>query len=105
MNFLRKFIPNLDEHLREMTNMLKKDNEVKWSEEAHKSFHVVKLSLTTAPVFISPDYNDEFIIFSFASDHTMAAILMQKRDKIELPIAFFSHDIKDAALMYNITVN
>lgn len=63
---------------------------------------MVKLSLTTAPVFIIPDYNDEFIIFSFASDHTMAAVLMQKRDKIKLPIEFFSHNIRDATLMCNI---
>lgn len=28
-NFLRRFIPNLAEHLKEMTNMLKKDSEVK----------------------------------------------------------------------------
>jgi len=102
MNFLRRFIPNLDEHLREMTNMLKNDNEVKWSEEAHKSFHAVKLSLTIAHVLINPDYSNDFIIFSFSSEHTMATVLMQKRDKTKLPIAFFSCNIKDAALKYNI---
>ena len=59
-----------------MTNMLKKDNEIKWSEEARKSFHAVNLALTTAPILISPDYTDDFIIFSFASKHTMATILM-----------------------------
>ena len=34
MNFLRRFVPNLAEHLREITNMLKKDSQVKWTEEA-----------------------------------------------------------------------
>lgn len=42
INFLRRFIPNLAEHFKEMTNMLKKDSEVKWSLEAKKSFHVEK---------------------------------------------------------------
>lgn len=102
MNFLRKFIPNLVEHLREMTNRLKKDNDAKWCEEACKSFHTVKLALITALVLISPDYSINFIIFSFASEHTMATILMQKKDKTKLPIAFFSRNIKDAALKYNI---
>jgi len=78
MNFLRIFIPNLAEHLREMTNMLNKDNEVKWSEEARKSFHAMKLALTTTPVLIILHYIDDFIRFSFASEHTMVAILMQK---------------------------
>lgn len=61
--------------------MLKKDNDMKWSEEAHKSFHAMKLALTTALVLISPDYIDDFIIFSFASKHIIVAVLMQKRDK------------------------
>ena len=70
MNFLRRFIPNLAEHLREMTNILKKDSTVKWSEEAIKSFNLVKFALSNAPVLISPDYTQDFIIFSFASEHT-----------------------------------
>ena len=36
INFLRRFIPNLAEHLNEMTNMLNKESEVKWSLEAKK---------------------------------------------------------------------
>lgn len=31
MNFLRHFVPNLAEHLREIKNMLKKDSQVKWT--------------------------------------------------------------------------
>ena len=32
----------------------------------------------------------------------MAAVLMQKRDQHEKPIAFFSRTIRDVALKYNI---
>ena len=85
-----------------MTNMLKKDKTVKWSEEAINSFNLVKFDLSNAPFLISADYTQDFIIFSFGSEHTMAAILMQKRDHIENPIAFFSRTIRDAALQYNI---
>eukprot|EP00253_Pinus_taeda_P025957 PITA_25957 len=102
MNFLRRFVPNLAEHLREMTNMLKKENQVKWTEEAVKSFNLVKLALSSAPVLVSPDYTQDFILFSFASEHTMAAMLLQKRDDNERHIAFFSRAIRDAALKYNI---
>ena len=102
MNFLRRFVPNLAEHLREITNMLKKDSQVKWMEEAVKSFNLVKLALSSAPVLVSPDYTQDFILFSFASEHTMAAVLLQKRDDHERPIAFFNIAIRDAALKYNI---
>ena len=73
MNFLCRSIPNLAKHLHELTNMLKKDNTVKWTKDAMKPFNLIKLTLTTAPVLISPDYAHDFIIFSFASEHTMAA--------------------------------
>eukprot|EP00253_Pinus_taeda_P008821 PITA_08821 len=102
LNFLRRFIPNLAEHLREITNMLKKDNEVKWTEEAVKSFNLKKVVLSSAPTLISPDYTQDFILFSFASEHTLAAMLMQKRDGVERPIAFFSRIVRDGALNYNI---
>ncbi len=90
MNFLRCFVPNLAEHLREFTNMLKKDSQVKWTKEAVKSFNLVKLALSSAPVLICPDYTQDFILFSLASEHTMAAVLLQKRDDHERPIAFFN---------------
>ena len=102
MNFIRHFVPNLSEHLREITNMLKKDGQVKWTEEAVKSFNLVKLALSSTLVLISLEYTQDFILFSFASEHTMAAVLMQKRDDHERPIAFFSRAIRDAALKYNI---
>lgn len=82
--------------------MLKEDSVVKWIEEAIKYFNLVKLALSSTPILISSDYSQDFILFSFASDHTMAAVLMQKRDQLEKPIAFFSKMIRDAALKYNI---
>ena len=42
INFLRRFIPNLVELLRNITNMLKKEQGVKWTLEAKKSFELVK---------------------------------------------------------------
>ena len=80
----------------------KKDSTIKWSEEAIKSFNLVNFAFSNAPVLISPDYTTNFIIFSFSSEHTMVAVLMQKRDQIEKPIAFFSRTIRDATLRYNI---
>jgi len=90
INFLRRFIPNLVEHLREMNNLLKKDNEVRWLEDAKKSFNAIKFSLSCAPTLINHDYTLYFIIFSFASEHTLAIVLMRKKDqKNEQHIAFF----------------
>ena len=64
------------EHLRNMNNMLKKGVGVKWIVEAKTYFELVKLALTQAPVLISPDFSKYFLIFSFASKHTIAAGLL-----------------------------
>ena len=42
-------------------------------------------------------------MFSFASEHTIAAVLLQKNDQgYEHPIAFLSKPLRDATLNYNI---
>jgi hypothetical protein len=51
----------------------------------------------------SPDYTKEFLIFSCASEHTIAIVLLQKNEQgFEKPIAFFSKSLKDAELKYDI---
>jgi hypothetical protein len=61
--------------------MLKKGNEVKWTAEPRESFNQIKKALTEAPVLISPDYSKDFLIFSFASFDTVAAVLLQRNEE------------------------
>jgi len=56
--------------------MLKKDQEVKWTAEAKNSFEKIKMALTEAPVLVSPDFTKEFLTFSFASEDTLALVLL-----------------------------
>ncbi|MBO1694910.1 RNase H-like domain-containing protein, partial [Bacteroides uniformis] len=45
----------------------------------------------------------DFYIFSFASEHTIAAVILQKNPQgQEKPIAFFGKALRDAPLKYNI---
>jgi hypothetical protein len=82
--------------------MLKKDSEVKWKSEAKASFQCINKLIRETPVLASPDYTKEFLIFSFASEHTIAAVLLQKNKEIfERPIAFFSKRIRDVELKYD----
>jgi hypothetical protein len=101
--FLRRFIPNFAEIVKLITNMLKKNNEVKWTAEAKASFACIKKVISEAPVLESPDYLKDFLIFSFASEHTLAAVLLQKNEEgFKQPIAFFSKSLRDAELRYDI---
>ena len=78
INFLRRFIPNLAELCRNITNMLKNEQGVKWTLEAKKSFELIKQALTKTPILISLDFSKYFYIFSFASKHIIVVVLLQK---------------------------
>jgi len=56
-----------------------------------------------APTLISPDYSKEFHVFSFAFEDTIAAILLQQDEEgSEHPVAFFSKNLRDVELRYDI---
>jgi hypothetical protein len=74
VNFLRRFIPNMAEILKYITNMIKKGNEIKWTPEAKKSFEDIKVALTKAPILANPHFEKDFILFSFSSEHTIASV-------------------------------
>ena len=83
--------------------MLKKDSKVKWTIEAKQAFEEIKKSLTQTPFLTSPNFYKDFIIFSFASDHAIDVVLLQKDEQgCEKPIAFFSKALRDAPLKYQI---
>eukprot|EP00253_Pinus_taeda_P013835 PITA_13835 len=103
VNFVRRFIPNFAEVVKNITKMLKKGADFKWTTEAKESFEKIKKALTQAPVLISPDFTKEFLIFTFASVDTIAGVLLQKGNQgTEQPISFFSKTLANAELKYNI---
>ena len=54
-------------------------------------------------MLISPHCSRDFQIFSFASEHTVVGVLLQKNEQgFEQPIAFYSNILRDAALKYDI---
>ena len=88
MDFLRRFIPNLGEIIKYITNMLRKGNEIKWTPKARKYFEDIKVVFTKYPVLVNPNFAKYFILFSFSLEHTIAGVLLQKDDqKFEKNIA------------------
>ena len=77
VNFLRRFVTNFAEISRPISKMLKKGKEIKWDDEPSKAFQEIKKAIKNAPVLRTPDYAKPIQIFSFASFHTVAAVLLQ----------------------------
>ena len=83
--------------------MLKKGHEIKWTAEAKKYFKEIKQAISEAPVLVSLEFTKDFLIFSYASKHTIATVLLQKNNEnMEQPISFFSNMLRDGELKYDI---
>jgi hypothetical protein len=103
VNFLRRFIPNLAEIIKHITNILRKGSEIKWTPKARKYFEDIKVALTKAPMPASPNFAKYFILFSFASEHTIAGVLLQKYEQnFERPITYYNMTLRDSPLNYDI---
>ena len=63
ISFLHWFIPNFVETIKQITVMLKKYQEVKWTAEARNSFEKIKQALTEALVLVSPNFLKDFLTF------------------------------------------
>jgi hypothetical protein len=63
VTFLRRFILNLAEIIKHITNMLKKGNEIKWIPKARTSFEDIKVALTKALILANPNFEKYFILF------------------------------------------
>ena len=83
--------------------MLKKDSSFKWSVEAKRSFTDIKKAIIEAPVLVSPNFSKQFMVFSFASEHTIAGVLLEKNEQnLEQSIAFYNNDLRDSTLKSDI---
>ena len=102
INFLRRFIPNLAEVTKPLNRLLRNDVKFQWDDTSRRAFQQLKDSCAQAPVLISPDYSKDFYIFFFASEDTMASVLLQKNDQgQEQPIAYMSKILRDSELKYH----
>ena len=59
---------------------MKKDRIFQWSKEAKQSFVSVKQAVSEAPVLVSPNFDKDFMLFSFASERTITGVLLQKNE-------------------------
>ena len=63
--------------------MKKKDFDFKWTKERREAFEKIKEAKAEAPTLWSPNFDNEFILYTFASDHSIANVLTQKNEDRE----------------------
>lgn len=93
-NYYRRFIPDFSGLVAPLSELLKtKSKSIHWSNEAERAFNAVKERLITAPVLRSPDFTQEFVIQTDASDVAIAGVLTQSQEGRECVISYYSHKL------------
>eukprot|EP00253_Pinus_taeda_P009950 PITA_09950 len=81
--------------------MIKKNSNFKWGQDEHEAFNLIKQAIINAPSLATPNFSEYFILYTFSSKKSYAAILTQaNQEKAEAPIAFFSSNLQGVELNY-----
>ena len=71
--------------------MVKQSVQFKWNDVEKNAFSKIKTSIAHAPSLKSTNFEKDFILYTFMSDDSLAAVLTQKEDgRDEYPISFMS---------------
>ena len=60
--------------------MVKQNAQFKWTKAEKNAFSKIKTAFAHAPSLKIPDFDKDFILYTFASDDSLAAVLTQKED-------------------------
>lgn len=101
INFVKRFVLAFSEVVRPMQNMIKKVVTFKWNELEKEAFVKIKTLIAESPALLSPDFNKEFYLYTFASDLSYAGVLTQRNAQgDEVRILFTSSAFIGAELNY-----
>ena len=85
------FVPYFAQIVKPLQQMVKQSVQVKWTDVEKNAFSKIKTSIAHVPSLKSPYFEKDFILYTFASDDSLAAVLTQKEDGgDEFPISFMS---------------
>ena len=103
INFVHRFVPDFAQTVKPMQQMVKQNAQFKWTDIEKDSFRKIKTVVAHAPSLRSPDFDKDFILYTFTSDDSLAAVLTQKEDRgDEFPISFMSTSLQGAELKYHV---
>ena len=89
-SYYRRFIRDFASKAKPLHKLTEKGQKYDFNEDCKKAFSHLKECLCAAPILAHPDFKEQFILDTDASDVGIGAVLSQKVDGIERPVAFAS---------------
>ncbi|CAI7867540.1 unnamed protein product [Closterium sp. NIES-53] len=102
VNYVRRFIPNMAGITGPLTDLLHKDRNFVWGEEAEAAFQELKNFLVSPPVMRIANPSKPFEVVTDASDFAIGALLLQDFGNGLQPIAYESCKLQAAEHNYPI---
>ncbi len=100
-NFYIKFVPYYADITEPLRKLLRKDMPWSWENEQREAYTKIKNLLCAAPILAHFDPNAETFITMDASNLTLGAVLSQKQDGVEKPVAFASRALTPTEQKYS----
>lgn len=86
--YYRRFVENFSAIAKPLHDLTKKGSLFRWSDDCQTAFDILRKKLTTSPVLAHPNFKERFILDTDASNYAIGAVLSQKQNGIERPIAY-----------------
>jgi len=102
-SYYRRFVPKFADIARPLHRLTHIDRPFEWSQEADESFDKLREALAACAALKFPVPNHPIEIHPDASDYGLGAVLVQRIDGVEAPIAYASRLLNQCERNYSIT--
>ena len=75
INFVPRFVPDFTQIMKPLQQMVKQSVQFKWTDVEKDDFNNIKTVIAHAPSLRSPDFEKYFILYTFSSENSLAAVL------------------------------
>ena len=103
LNYYRMFVPKFAEIAEPLYALLRKNAKFSWTPAHTNAVQTIKNKLASAPIIKFPNFEQDFHIYTDASNQGIAGVLMQKYDDVLHPVAYVSKTMNGAQKNYAAT--
>ena len=79
-NFVQRFLPDFAQIVKPLQQMVNKSVQFKWIVSKKGAFNKIKTSIAHEPSLKSPNFEKDFIFYTFSSDNSLEMVLTQKEE-------------------------